>query len=208
VLPASAEDRFPSSLPWFDRIIDCHVASGSVSLTTVDINASSWRVAADDTLSLARSLHHRLEISVTHSELDLRKRRGERTALPPCDCLIVQNCLNEITANEPLEALICELEDTIASGGFMLLSDFTAYPAAVSSVSLAERITDQRHHYRLARFDPNAPEQKVAFTHIPRNTYFELFGFQRNSETRERIFPEYCTPRRRLKFSVSASRKP
>jgi hypothetical protein len=196
----------PELIALVDRILECGGQTGTINLTTIDLNAATWAIAVQDTLAIANALAPKLAIRIFAQQRDCTEPCHELQApVPPCDILVIQNCLNEIGSAEHFHAHALQFTEAVRRDGYFLISDLTEYGAVSGGVPAFEDFLAQNGYQAISRFNPGADAVVSPFAlNVPNRTYFAFFGFSRDTNTGERRFPEWRRPRKWVKFSTAA----
>jgi SAM-dependent methyltransferase len=196
----------PELVALVDRLLDCGIGRGTIRLTSVDLNTDTWAVAVRDTVAIAKVLAPGLDVQIAPRRRNCASPRDPREqALPDCDVLVVQNCLNEIARSSHFPAHGREMADSVRRGGFLLISDLTEYDRVTGVVPAYEAALEQRGYRAIARFDERAEAARSPFArNVPSKSYWAFFGYAPDPTTGEVRFPDWRRPKAWIRFSTAA----
>jgi SAM-dependent methyltransferase len=177
-------------------------ARGRIELHAYDIAASTWERAARESVGLARRLNPNVHIDLHYHAVDLRQRL---TDLPAFDLMTFQHCINELLHDGRPVPGVRDLIAAVAPGGMVVFSDFNQYASSVALVRRFEEMFEAQGWSSVATFSGDHVE-RTPFEYVPSETFWSFYGFARgeSGQLKPRVFP----PRKILKFSWSAHRRP
>jgi hypothetical protein len=107
----------PELIALIDRLLECGAQAGQITVTAVDVNATTWAAAALDSIAIARQLAPGLTVTLVTEPRDCaRLFEPAQPPLPDCDILMVQKCLNEIGHGPSFQEHATHFIDVVRSG--------------------------------------------------------------------------------------------